>query len=112
VPPPKGEPSCAAGLVTNISDKASCAYTCDCPDGLTKVGDTCVQPCADPSEVMLASGACCPASQASSCGICCPAGMAPDATGQSCVTPPKRGPLSALPQQSQRAKPFKKKQRR
>lgn len=85
-PPPKCEPSCPAGQTTRISDPQSCTYTCDCPDGQTRVGDTCVAPCADAGEVMLAGGACCAASQATSCGTCCPPGMKPDAGGQSCVS--------------------------
>ena len=96
-PPPKCEPSCPAGQVTKISDKKSCTYACDCPDGLTKVGDKCVTPCADASQVMLAGGACCAGSQATSCGTCCPAGMKPDGGGQSCVS--ALPILQQLPQQ-------------
>ncbi|SEE20409.1 hypothetical protein SAMN05444161_5117 [Rhizobiales bacterium GAS191] len=98
-PPPKCEPSCPAGFVSKISDKQSCTYSCECPDGLTKAGDKCVSPCADPSDVLLESGACCPAAQATSCGTCCPAGMVPDATGQSCVTKPKGKGPPKLPKQ-------------
>lgn len=94
-PPPKCEPSCPVGQISKINDKKTCSYTCDCPSGLTKAGDKCVTPCADASQVMLASGACCAASQATSCGTCCPAGMKLDAGGQSCtsIIVPK-GPFS------------------
>ncbi|KJC36050.1 hypothetical protein UP09_33460 [Bradyrhizobium sp. LTSP885] len=89
-PPPKCEPSCPAGLLSTISNQQTCSYSCDCPAGLTKVGDVCVTPCTDASQVMLAGGACCAASQSTSCGTCCPDGMKPDAHGDSCVsaTPP------------------------
>jgi hypothetical protein len=98
--PPKCEPSCPAGQLTNISDKQTCSYRCDCPDGLTKVGDKCVTPCADTSQVMLAGGACCSALQSTSCGTCCPDGMKPDAHGDSCVsTSPPLGKIQ-LPAQS------------
>jgi hypothetical protein len=96
-PPPVCAPSCPAGQVSHISDKASCSYSCDCPAGLTKVGDACVTPCANDSDVMLANGSCCAAAQATACGTCCPAGMTPSADGQSCVPPVKGGALRGLP---------------
>lgn len=84
-PPPLCEPSCPAGQVLHINDANACTYSCNCPDGLTRAGDKCVTPCTDASQIMLASGACCSPSQATSCGTCCPDGMKPDADGDSCV---------------------------
>jgi hypothetical protein len=97
-PPPVCAPSCPAGQVLNVSDKLACTYSCDCPDGMSKAGEKCVTPCADASQVMLENGACCAASQATSCGTCCPAGMKPDANGDSCVS--AAPPINKLPAQS------------
>ncbi|MBB6308513.1 hypothetical protein [Xanthobacter tagetidis] len=93
---------CPNNLVLVSKDTKSCTCTCGCPQGQTRVGDTCVTPCADPSQLMLEGGTCCAATQATACGTCCPFGMKPDANGQSCVSvlgkpgapklPPK-GPL-------------------
>jgi hypothetical protein len=89
-PPPKCEPSCPAGQITKISDHQNCSYSCDCPDGLEKVGGKCVAPCSG-GEVLLQNGVCCSASQATSCGTCCPAGMKPD--GDTCIAPVVVNPL-------------------
>lgn len=90
-PPPKCTPSCPTGQTATITDQAACSYSCGCPGGFTKVGESCVTPCTGAGDIMLASGACCPAAQATSCGTCCPAGMKPAADGETCVSavPPK-----------------------
>jgi hypothetical protein len=99
-PPPKCEtPTCSIpGQVAYQPDKMSCDYTCGCPAGLVQAGNTCVTPCTDSTQILLASGTCCAPSQATSCGTCCPIGMKPDASGN-CVspnaqkfTPVKQGP--------------------
>jgi len=84
-PPPLCAPKCGGGQVANITDKATCAYTCQCPDGQVSSGGKCITPCAG-GEAMLAGGACCAASQTTSCGACCPSGMKPDGTGATCVS--------------------------
>ena len=78
-------PSCSGGQVAKVSDAKSCTYTCSCPAGQTNSGGTCVTPCSDTSQIMLASGTCCAAQQASACGTCCPLGMRPDEKTGGCV---------------------------
>lgn len=102
---------CPNNLVLISKDTKSCTCNCGCPQGQTRVGDTCVTPCADPAQLMLEGGTCCAPTQATACGTCCPLGMKPDASGQTCVSvlgkpgapllPPK-GPLlpPKLPQQT------------
>ncbi|MEP9348816.1 hypothetical protein ABLE88_07725 [Xanthobacter sp. KR7-225] len=92
---------CPNNLVLISKDAKSCTCNCGCAAGQTRIGDTCVTPCADPGQLMLEGGTCCAPSQATACGTCCPLGMTPDAAGQSCVsalskpTAPK-GPLLPL----------------
>ena len=86
-PAPICAPTCDSGQTVVYSDQAACKYTCQCPDGQVSANGKCVTPCAG-GEVMLGGGACCKASQATTCGVCCPDGMTPDATGATCVSRP------------------------
>ena len=86
-PAPVCAPTCGPGQSVAYTDQAACKYTCECPDGQVSADGQCVTPCVG-GEVMLGGGACCKASQATTCGVCCPDGMAPDATGATCVSRP------------------------
>ena len=89
---------CPGNQVATSHEKpdGTCDCSCGCAEGQTKVGFSCVTPCADASQILLAGGACCAPSQTTSCGTCCPDGQRPAANG-SCVssTPPK--PFTPLP---------------
>ncbi len=85
--PPVCAPTCGPGQTVAYTDQANCKYACQCPDGQVSVNGACVTPCTG-GEVMLGSGACCKASQATTCGVCCPNGMTPDQTGATCVVKP------------------------
>jgi hypothetical protein len=86
-PPPVCAPTCGPGQTVAFSDQSACQYSCQCPDGQVSANGKCVTPCAG-GEVMLGGGACCQASQATTCGGCCPDGMTPDATGATCISRP------------------------
>lgn len=71
-----------------------------CPTGHVMIGNKCVADCANPSQVLLASGQCCNPAQVTSCGECCPAGQAPDPKTGSCVrslTPVETPPPTVRP---------------
>ncbi len=56
-----------------------------CATGQVAVGNKCVTPCSNPSQIPLANGSCCDPKQASSCGLCCPSGQSPDPTTGNCT---------------------------
>jgi hypothetical protein len=68
-----------------VGQKLGVDNVCHCPDGQQPVGNRCVTPCADPTQVLLIDGKCCPPDKVSSCGVCCPPSQRPDVKSGSCV---------------------------
>jgi hypothetical protein len=92
--PPQWHAVCPLNQVAIVSNVSTGSYSCDCAAGLNKVGDSCVTPCADASQVMTAPGTCCSAKQVTACGTCCPEGQVPN--GSACASPVKFTPNQHL----------------
>jgi hypothetical protein len=88
--PPQWHAVCPLNQVAIVTNVTTGSYSCNCAAGLNKVGDSCVTPCADASQVMTAPGTCCSAKQVTACGTCCPQGQVPN--GSACASPVKFTP--------------------
>lgn len=91
--PPEDDGSCAKPVacscppdeVVLAKDAKKGTCTCGCAEGKFKLGDKCVAPCSKEGNAMMADGACCPPSSATTCGTCCPPSMKLSDDGTTCV---------------------------
>lgn len=86
-------PPDSAGIICHVLTGKTCG------PGQENVNGKCVTPCADPSQIQLASGTCCNPAQAAACGECCPSGQAPDPVMGNCkpTLHENPGPVRPLP---------------
>jgi hypothetical protein len=94
--PPPCDCGCKNNQIILAKDSNTCQCECGCPEGQLLVGESCVTPCADPAEILVANGSCCLPAQVSSCGTCCPLRSKPDAASGSCAYAPPPPPTEKL----------------